>query len=126
MFLGRGVTTTARLQSGCMSHLDGYFGQRLFGSKPACEEQGRLLGGAFQPNASGDFHHCVCSCLEASIKVSQHYNGAAGRDTGCCGEDFGYVGSVLFRGGVRVTDDRAQLFLRLRKEFNHYKSIASL
>ncbi|EEC11651.1 hypothetical protein IscW_ISCW009903 [Ixodes scapularis] len=129
MFLGRGVTTTARLQSGCMSHLggDGYFGQRLFGSKPAREEHGRLLGGAFQPYASGDFCHRVYSCLEGSIDVSKHYHGAAGRDdTRCCREDFGYVGSVLFRGGVHVTDDRAQLFLLLRKEFNHYKSITPL
>ncbi|CAN7940573.1 unnamed protein product [Ixodes pacificus] len=49
MFFGWGLTTTARLQSGCMSHLggDGGFGQRLFGSKPVREEQGRRLGGAF-------------------------------------------------------------------------------
>ncbi|CAN7980387.1 unnamed protein product, partial [Ixodes pacificus] len=91
MFLGRCLTTTARFQSGCMSHLggDGDFGQRLFGSKPAREEQGILLGGVFQPHASGDFHHRVCSCLEGSIKVSQHYHGAAGHDTRCSGEDFG-------------------------------------
>ncbi|CAN8021786.1 unnamed protein product [Ixodes persulcatus] len=121
MFLRRGLTTTARLQSGCMSHLGGdeYFGQRLFVSEPARKEQGRLLGEAFQPHASGDFCHRVCSCLEGSIKVSQHYHGAAGRDTRCCGEDFGYVGSVLFGGGVSVTDDHAQLFLLLRKKFNH-------
>ncbi|CAN7976796.1 unnamed protein product [Ixodes persulcatus] len=128
MFLGRGLTTTARLQSGCMSHLGGdeYFGQCVFGSKPVRKELGRLLRGAFQPHASGDFYHHVCSCLEGSIKVSQHYHGAAGRDTRCCGENFGYVGSMLFRGGVSVTDDRAQFFLLLRKEFNHYKSITPL